>query len=266
VSKAGPIGSYLKQFIGALAGILAVVAVVGYLVVWVGGLPGPYRGVYSAHGSLHNIYEGLRGVDEAIGHLPPAAATDAKSNRRTSWRVEVYQSTVRDGFITPPEGGASTSINYDRRRAWNDAANLRLETLGAWLFYYTQTRGAPELGKYGYHTTYYKAITGPGTAFDSATPPSLKKLPGGLILVVRVEHSDTHWMEPGDLNVEQLTPSDDTKRLLLSKDGYIVLFADGDGWVLSPKTPLSDLCKFFTVAGARRFDRETLLGPYRVLP
>jgi len=53
---------------------------------------------------------------------------------------------------------------------------------------------------------------------------------------------------------------------LLGKDGYVVLFANGEGWVLSGETPISDLCKFFTIKGATQSDRDQILGPYRVLP
>jgi len=73
-------------------------------------------------------------------------------------------------------------------------------------------------------------------------------------------------MEPGDLSIDQLTPSDETRRLLLCDDGYVVLFADGKRWVLSGGLPVPDLCKFLTLSGAKQFNRDQLLGPYRVLP
>lgn len=176
--------------------------------------------------------------------------------------IEIYRWSIQPTKADGP-------FDYDRGKTWNDRENLRLEGSGAWLFRYTPVDACPpgqSMGKAGIYTTYYKAITGPGTAFDTATPPSLKQLPNDVILVVRVEQSDTHWMEPGDLNVKQLTPSEETKRLLLGKDGYVVLFADGEGWLLSAETPISDLCKFFTVAGAKQCDRDQVLGPYRVLP
>ena len=45
-----------------------------------------------------------------------------------------------------------------------------------------------------------------------------------------------------------------------------MLFADGEAWVLSDELPISNLCKFFTLSGAQQFNRDQLLGPYRVLP
>ena len=258
------LGMKFKRMIVALVGVVAIGALVGFLAVWVQGLPGPYHGAYIARGLLHNIYDGLQDYDEVNGNLPPSTATKVKSGKQVSWRIEVYQSWVRHGFIDVASTNNNTSVKYDRNKAWNDPNNLRLEGRGFSLFAPHSHPQQPSA--WGSFTTYYKAITGPGTAFDSGSPPSLKDLPKGLILVVRVERSDTHWMEPGDLDITHLGPNEETKRLLLGKDGYVVLFADGEGWVLSGKTPISDLCKFFTIEGAKKFDRDKLLGPYRILP
>jgi hypothetical protein len=76
-------------------------------------------------------------------------------------------------------------------------------------------------------------------------------------------------MEPGDLDVEELLRVPDPQSLLASpvgKDGYAVLFADGEKWVLSSELPWYDLYKFFTLTGASQYDREQVLGRYRVRP
>lgn len=198
---------------------------------------------------LSNISYALKYYDGTVGHLP--AATDSESGAPTSWRVEIH----RSGF----------AAGYDPHKAWNDPANVRLQDVGYWRFTYAtwDRNHAPSLR--GTYASYYKAITGPDTAFDSANPPSLGQLPKNLILIVRVERSDTHWMEPGDLSIEQLVPSEETKRLLLGQDGYAVLFADGP-WILSDRLPFSDLCKFFTISGAKQYDRQQILDRYRVRP
>ena len=116
----------------------------------------------------------------------------------------------------------------------------------------------------GDRSTYFKAITGPGTAFDPATSQSLEELPNDLVLITRVERSDTHWMEPGDLSIERLVPSEEVKHLLSGKNGYAVLFADGEVWVLSDRLPVSDLFKFLTIADAKQYHREKVLVPYRI--
>ena len=86
-----------------------------------------------------------------------------------------------------------------------------------------------------------------------------------MVLITRVERSETHWMEPGDLSIEQLVPSEEVKHLLSGKNGYAVLFADGEVWVLSDKLPVSDLFKFLTITDAKRNDRDRVLAPYRNL-
>ena len=176
-----------------------------------------------------------------------------------SWRVAIVaqESAWR--------GDAVNSFKYDRTKPWNDPANLQLQSRGTRLFGYAQAKVHHDewRAEYGRYTTYFKTVTGRDTAFDSGRV-SLGDLPDSLILVARVERSDTHWMAPGDINVQQLLASDETKELLLGRAGYVVLFVDGP-WVLSKKTPLEDICKFFTVTGAMTHDRQQLLGRYRVL-
>jgi hypothetical protein len=246
-----------KSVVLTVGVVLAVSATLTCLALWIPGLPGCRHESHLAYASLVNIRSGLWSYERLHGHLPPAAAADAESGEVSSWRIEVQRQLAKpDGHL------------YDVTKAWNDPSNLQLQGQGAWLFRYTQTDVDAERSnaKYGRYTTYFKAITGRGTAFDSSTPASLGQLPKDVILVVRVEKSDTHWMEPDDLKIEQLAPSQETERLLLGKEGYVVLFADGEGWVLSSRTPISDLCKFFTIEGAKQSDREQVLGPYRVLP
>lgn len=241
------------------AAVFLAAALFWYLAVWIPGLPGPLHDAYVSCGLLGNIYRGLAHYDEAHCHLPQATAKDAESGSLSSWRLEVCRSFARLGFAS---GYPASPLEYDYHRPWNDPRNARIEPVGA---YFVPTGLHLEPSERGIYMTYYKAITGPETAFDPDTPRSLKELPHDLIIVVQVPRSDTHWMEPGDLRIGQLTPSEETKRQLLCHDGYVVLFADGQCWVLSRKTPISDVCKFFTIPGARQADREQVLGPYAVL-
>lgn len=247
-------------------GVFALGTSAGFLLVWVQGLPGPHHGAYAALASLWNIRTGLWWYVHLNGHLPPASATNAEGEAIYSWRVEVYQIAVRHGMLMPTsEKNDSESIDYNRHQAWNSPDNLRLQRYGVRYFEYTPHGGHADRIAEDEYSTYYKAITGPGTAFDPvAAPRSPTELPSDLILVVRVERSDTHWMEPGDLSIEHLMASDEAKQLLSGKNGYAVLFADGRPWVLSAELPFSDLCKFMTIAGAQSYDRDTVLAPYRI--
>jgi hypothetical protein len=103
---------------------------------------------------------------------------------------------------------------------------------------------------------------GPGTAFEDERVLGFKDLDGDTVIAIEVARTDTHWMEPGDLPVDDVPPSIVQG---LEGDGVHVLFADGQVWFLSPDVPLADLRKFFTVDGAKRYDREQLLGPYAAM-
>lgn len=244
---------------------IGIGAALGLFVIWIQGLPGPSHGAYSAYASLVNIRSGLLFYEQSTGHLPHATTIDPMSGIRSSWRCNVYQYMVDSGFVTKPERLQNTPIAYDIHKAWNDPHNLRLEDLGDSFFQYMPIgQHSPRPGND--HFAYYKAITGPGTAFDALNTSSATHLPDDLVLIVRVENSDTHWMEPGDLNVEQLDVSETTQSLLCGENGYAVLFADGAPWVLSNDLPISELRKFFTIEGAKQYDRDRILAPYRVLP
>jgi len=103
------------------------------------------------------------------------------------------------------------------------------------------------------------AVTGPGTAFDPVRRVTLGDLPPDTIILVEVARSHTHWMAAGDLDIravpEALTAGVDG-------DGFHVAFADCSVWFLRRDVPLADVEKFFTIAGAARYDRNETLGRY----
>jgi hypothetical protein len=104
-------------------------------------------------------------------------------------------------------------------------------------------------------------IAGPGTPFDGERICRLTDIDSDTILAIEVADFDRHWMEPGDLSLDEV-PEAITKGI--DGQGVHVLFADGRVWYLRADVPLDDLKKFFTIAGAREHDREQVLGPYAV--
>lgn len=255
-SQLGPETLHRRLLLLLMVGVVGSVGVL-FLLLWIQGLPGLRHDAYLATANVQNIYSRLRYYDHVKGALP--LATDMVSGNPVSWRVAivVQESAWRND--------AADSFEYDRTKPWNDPANLQLQSRGTLLFGYAQVEVHHDewRAEHGAYTTYFKAVTGRDTAFDTGRV-SLGRLPASLILVLRIERSDTHWMAPGDLDVDQLVASDETKQLLLGKAGYVVLFVDGP-WVLSKNTPMEDLCKFFTVTGAITYDRQQLLGRYRIL-
>lgn len=111
--------------------------------------------------------------------------------------------------------------------------------------------------------TFVFAMAGPDTAFDQNNRTLVKALPKDLILFADVFQSNTHWMQPGDFNVDTLPDQINVPGGLGSAEypGFFVCFVDGQIWWLSDETPLDLVKRFCTITGARDVDRS-LLKPY----
>lgn len=121
------------------------------------------------------------------------------------------------------------------------------------------------------HQTRIFAIAGPGTAFgdgDKFPPRALSELDDDTILIVEIENSDCHWMQPGDFDVRNIPRKvDDASCRCISsshRQGVHVGFADGSVWYLRNDVPFESLEKFFTVDSAKKHDRNEWLFPYLV--
>ena len=115
------------------------------------------------------------------------------------------------------------------------------------------------------------AITGLGTAFgDGKTnrPMTIESVPGSTVLIAEVAASGHHWMAPGDFDVQNISRQigEQTSDSISGnfEGGFYVAFADAEVWFMSNSTPFESLSKFFTPADAAKFDREAILGQYRL--
>lgn len=190
-----------------------------------------------------HLWSGLRWYGFHNGGLPDPVARDAFGQPLFSWRATVLSSTHS---VDMPQDKEAPWY-WPENRFW---ANLRHR----WFCYTRNSKEDPDSFE-----NHVWAVTGPGTAFDPQLPHRLKELPPHCILLIEAGTTNTHWMAPGDLDASNVPPwitrgTDGT--------GVVVLFADGEAWLLHRTVPLADLCKFFTVEGAKRFDRVQLLGPY----
>lgn len=87
------------------------------------------------------------------------------------------------------------------------------------------------------------AIEGPGTVFDQTRTNRASDFDGPTVLAIQIAEFDRHWMEPGDLNVNDLTGSymggiDDL--------GLLVVMIDGSVRHVSKDTPVGELKKYVT--------------------
>ena len=184
--------------------------------------------------AVHNFHD-------TYHRLPPAVRTDKAGRPLSSWRFQ----------ILPFVEAIMMEVHYDDR--WDDPANRWLSSSPFHVYCWSSGKGLPE----SLHTNVV-AITGPGTAFDGDRVIRPRDLDSDTILAIGIADSGIHWMEPGDLPIDQVPES-----ITQGVEGYgvHVLFADGSVWMLRPDVPLEDLKKFFTIEGAKRYDRDEVLGP-----
>lgn len=137
----------------------------------------------------------------------------------------------------------------DLSKPWNVSPNITLRNT---TFCWTGTQGCED-----YYWTNIMALAGEDTAMSAREPK-----PSGcedLIVLVEVANSGIHWAEPGDINIDHL-PENFTSGT--TGDGIMVMFLDGTVWFIHQNIPVGVLKKFFTVEGARQYDRMKELLPY----
>jgi prepilin-type processing-associated H-X9-DG protein len=157
--------------------------------------------------------------------------------------------------------------SWDAAQPWEIPANKQLVELPS---FYAYDVNEEQGDSQAFPSTNILAITGPGTAFGdgSERPRAVKELPPNCILAVETRASGIPWPAPGDFDVRampQTINAPDGKGISSRHaGGFHVVFADGQVWFLSDKTPFETLRKLFTVADASTYNREDLLGPFIV--
>lgn len=208
-----------------------------------------YRQDAVVSSSMEAILLGLSNYHDRYGEFPPVGEDSPDGPFRSSWR-----------FRTVPwlDGGPETLGPEFYANPWNSSdplyQQLRRMPLPVYCFSH---RGNPE--------TKVMAITGQGTAFPKGDRSlSIEDLDWkDTILLVTSRSSGVHWMAPGDLPIDAI---DAQAMRAMSLDGcsFYVGFADGEVWRLSTDTPAADLRTLATVEGAKRADRDVVLGQYRM--
>jgi hypothetical protein len=118
------------------------------------------------------------------------------------------------------------------------------------------------------------ALVGPGSAFteyaERAGLDSNTAEPDA-ILLIDCKNELIHWMEPGDIAIGPLLHRDnDIGDVLASnyRQGFLIAFVDGAVWWIRTDVPQKVIAPFFTLEGARAYDRDDALAKYalRKLP
>jgi hypothetical protein len=192
--------------------------------------------------TLKLILQALSNHHDTYRRLPASVHRDFSGRPLCSWRFHIMVFLEQDVLGRFPQ------------EYWLDPVNFESVALPSCCF------RSPRYDKpVDPHTTNFSFVTGPGTPFDGGWW-SLDDLDPDTILVVEVVDFGYHWMEPGDLKLDELSS---LLTVGLDGKGLHVGFADEQVWFLDSSVPLEDLKPFFTVDGARQYDREEKLGPYR---
>lgn len=208
---------------------------------------------------IRNSLMALRGYSERHRRLPPAVNRDNAGRPLSSWRFALTSSWLRD---------KPAILYYDLRFAWDapENAQLREGVRGIYCLDQITLRSVCErLLRWNEHPSYATnvfAITGPGTAFDEENVIALWEIPDDTILLMEVQNSGVHWMQPGDFDIRDMAASIPEQGFGGHRKGFHVGFADGQVWLIGNDVPFELLRKFFTIDGAQRLDRDTVLGPY----
>jgi hypothetical protein len=178
------------------------------------------------------------------GRLPPVVLTSPDGSVLGSWR-----------FVTIPYM-YSDMPDWDPTLPWDSPANREAALWGREVYCLPSSK----TGERSFEANIV-AIVGNGTAFSSPMGVAVAALPSDTVLLVETDRLHVHWMAPGDIDAEEIPPYFTAGP---EGDGLYVGFADGSVWLLRPGTPMDVLRKFFTIEGARTFDRGQLLAPYAV--
>jgi hypothetical protein len=203
---------------------------------------------------VKNILFAFHFYHEEHGHSPPAYIADANGNPMHSWRV----------LILPYMGddGAAVYSAYRFDEPWNGPNNRKLAAKVAEM-YRCPNRPPGENPL----LTDYVVVVGPDTAFPGTETVTLTDFPDGTkntILIVEIENSDIHWMEPRDLRLEDLSfaaNQEGTPRVAgPHAAGPVAGFADGSVSRLHESLRPQTLRAMLTRRGGEDIDRDLLEG------
>lgn len=174
---------------------------------------------------------------EAFDSFPPPFTRNREGKRLHSWRT----------LILPY---LDQQILYDRLRLnepWDSAHNFdvtaRFGDEVRWIF---QCPNHPNRGDRAWSETSYLAIVGPRTVWQVDRRLSYREVTDGTantLSVIEVAKSEIHWMEPFDLEVEQMFP-----KISFVRGERISSYHGSDSWGVE-----TDGCFVGLLNGAVRF-------------
>ena len=243
--------SWARKRIALIVGVMVLVIVVIVLGFVVVDRMEEVRNQVRAQG-LRNLGSGLRMYSgDHSKRLPAAVLTDERGEPAWSWRVLVRQ-YCESGHEVPTG-------------RWGDTENADWLNEKQWPFCLGTGKDRPEVN------TNIVGVTGKGTAFQRSADRKVPRpaddhhwamivnVAPHSIIVIEIHDSGIHWMEPRDIDVDELSAA-----TILGERGkdFHVLFADGAIWHLKGDTPFDVVRRFCLVDEAAKLDRNEELGEY----
>ncbi|MCA9234860.1 MAG: hypothetical protein KDA44_05290 [Planctomycetales bacterium] len=182
---------------------------------------------------IHEVWRGIRDYDETHGAVPSPIRLDESDSPISSWRFQVHPFIVAVG------------LDFDVDKPWDSSENEAI-------------RHAPSI----FDTIDAAGVCGGGgqlrikaivsndddTAMELGVP--LRNLPPWIVLAITAPARGSHWMQPEELSLSDLTSGGSTlgDAIGVGKSQQVYfLFANGQVGAVSPETPLSDIREYLTI-------------------
>lgn len=188
------------------------------------------------------VLQAISNYSETHGALPPSVHYSAPSVAASSWRFQIAP------FLVPMK------VDVEFAEPWDSDVNRRL-----------RYRPIPMLCAPASTDTVVYTIDGPGTAINHYTVVPFRSVPDDTIVIVEVSNSKTHWMAPGDIQLNSVGTKMDLKGATLGPNAgapFHVGFFDGEVWLLRGDTPPASIAMLAAVARAANLTREEVLSKY----
>jgi prepilin-type processing-associated H-X9-DG protein len=199
--------------------------------------------------SLRQIGLAMHNYHDVYGCFPPAYVPDEEGRPMHSWRV----------LLLPFLGGQFIYDQYDFEQPWDSPANLPLAS--AMPNVYCCPSDSMSLNS----ETSYAMIVGAGTISDGSSVTEIKDILDGTsntILVVEAAGSNINWLEPRDLDAEQISflVNDPVDGGIRSEHpgGAHALFCDGSILFLDASVDPEVVRNMGTIAGGEAVDRSSV--------
>lgn len=208
----------------------------------------------SCQGHMNQLELALRIYHDQEGHLPPACVLGPDGKPWHSWRVLLLPYMEQDLVYK----------QYRFDEPWNGPNNRKLaDQIYLEMF---QCPSGSDRGRT--QNTNYVVVVGDATAFPGDKTTKFSDFKDGVantILLVEVENSGIHWMEPRDLEFSTLSLGDRSPAVPAVSSphprGPGVVFADSiAAYRIRQPLRIETLRALLTIAGGEAVTRDSLLN------